>query len=189
MQTPGSEYDCNVKVYNVAVFDFWGAAAIESDCPGPFVFLDSTFVARNQSDTAVRAWFANGNPSLSVATIVAGNNKLNGKDAIIGHLNNSIKNLLLTPLPSTGKESPMVMTEHTHFFRSDWSDHVSPKIFDAVKDFGANFTADCTDAVAKTIAAAAAAGGNSMAYFPTGTYRINKQLVLGCANFHNEALR
>jgi hypothetical protein len=168
LQTPGSEFDCNVKVYNVAVFDFWGPAAIETDCPGPFVFLDSSFESRNKTDASIRAWFANGNPSLSVATIVAGNNVLNGKalsgDEGIGYENNSIKDLLLTSLPAAGKEPPMRITSETKFFRSNWPD-VYTKVFDAVRDFGANCTAgDCTDAVGATISAAAGAGNNAAAY-------------------------
>ena len=57
------------------------------------------------------------------------------------------------------------------------------KVFDAVRDFGADFTKDATGRVQATIDAARMHGDGAIAFFPAGQYAITRKLVVKGGNY------
>jgi hypothetical protein len=92
---------------------------------------------------------------------------------------NLTRNVHATSLPgpaSDGLPSPISPT--TSFLKSEWS--VPSTVFDVVKFGGAaaNGTVYDDDAIAKTLAAAKAAGSGAIAYFPPGIYKVNRTVEI-----------
>lgn len=56
--------------------------------------------------------------------------------------------------------------------------NVPGKVFDAVRDFGVNFSNDATAQVQATIDAAREHGNGAIAYFPAGEYSISRRLLV-----------
>jgi hypothetical protein len=77
-----------------------------------------------------------------------------------------------------GRRTGVVASAEQHFLKDTVA--VPGKVFDAVRDFGAQGDghADDTAAVQRTIDAARAAGHGAMAYLPTGRYLVSKTLLV-----------
>jgi hypothetical protein len=94
------------------------------------------------------------------------------------------KNVTILGLPD-GSCAATGISKDTNFFKSQWP--VPGKEVIDVSQFGSfpssNKSADATQAMQKTIDAAAAAGNGALAYFPPGTYRISQTLHVSGKDF------
>jgi regulation of enolase protein 1 (concanavalin A-like superfamily) len=127
----------------------------------------------------------NDHPAISVVdgrntdnSIVLGNNSP-------ANIFNGCANLRVDTIPA-GARTRTLSSPNTHFLKQ--TAVASGTIFDAKTQFGAaaNGTADDTAAAQACLNAARDAGGNAVAYFPAGDYRITAQLIVNGGNYRVE---
>lgn len=97
---------------------------------------------------------------------------------------NISSNVRATSLPGPASEhSPTPISATTSFLKSEWS--VPTTVFDVVTFGGAAANGSVFDdaAIAKTLAAAKAAGSGAIAYFPPGIYKVNRTVEITGAGY------
>ncbi|HEY3330692.1 MAG TPA: glycosyl hydrolase family 28-related protein [Capsulimonadaceae bacterium] len=170
IRTGGGAAGCLMMVQDCRVDKWTGAnGAIEAKMRGPLVAFDCVFTNPPDAKPAIR--LANGREFLQPAVVSC---NLGGIDAGVRG------DVLEVP---AGSRSRSLITAATSFLSA--TEAIPGRVFDAKLDFGAkgDNRTDDTDAIAKTIAAARAAGKGAIAYLPTGSYAVSRTLDIGGADY------
>ncbi len=166
----GAGMHYSMKIQDCRV-DGWTApdGAIVVSHRGPSTIFDCVFTNPPGPAPPIRL----GNPAGIQQLLIVSNNASARTTAVVDKGPNS----RITEVPA-GQRSPVLTSPEQSFLR----DTADPrgKIFDLVRDFGADPTAatDATDALQQALDAAREAGGGAVVYLPGGQYKLTRTLQI-----------
>lgn len=149
--------------------------AIECFGGGPTFIVDCSFVRPPSKNPPVHL----SNQAYIVQRVLLSNNT---SPQTRGIVNADYPYAKITEVPP-GKMSAALPSARQHFLQERV--RMPGKVFDAKRDFSAKGDgSDDTEAILATMHAVQAYGKDAIAYFPPGTYRMNKPLVITGADYY-----